>query len=251
MSDKATTFNVAKAYGVPDIAGVLLSGGVDSATALYEANDLKNNSGFLYAISFDYGQRHSKELLCAAKLAEEVKAKHVILSLQGIVPKTTLTDSDAHIPDVSYSELKGVSPTYVPFRNGLMISAAASFLAGTLEQLIAQGDLPVDAVAHLYAGMHAEDAAAFAYPDCTPEFAGSMANAIWMGTYGKVRLITPFIYSSKAAITLHGHHLGVPYDKTWSCYKGGEKHCGVCPTCRARREAFITARVDDPTEYAA
>jgi 7-cyano-7-deazaguanine synthase len=243
MSEKQI-FNTAKAYGDVDAVAVLLSGGIDSTTAMYKARR-DHPFAHLIAVGVDYGQRHLKELECATKLAAGIGASFFTLPLASIIPsKTMLRDGDQNLPKATYDDIKGVSPTYVPFRNGLMISAATSWFVGYLQ------DNFDDGYGHLYTGMHAEDAASFAYPDCTPEFAGSMQNAIWMGTYGKVRLITPFINSAKHEIVEVGSKLGVPYESTWSCYAGGEFHCGECPTCHARRDAFIKAGAYDGTVYA-
>ena len=245
MTQPQPIFDVKKAYGEPNVIGVLLSGGIDSTTAL--ASAVANHpESRVVALMIDYGQRHRKEIAMANAIAGLYHCSSRVIDLSKVIPDTTLTNHNKDIPDVDYSDLEGVSPTYVPFRNGLMISAATSVLVGILEDI--GKDVP-DPVAHLYTGMHAEDAAGFAYPDCTPEFAGSMQNAIMMGTYGKVRLITPFIYSKKHEIITTGDNLAVPYEMTWSCYKGGNNHCGMCPTCRARRTAFRDARVADPTIY--
>jgi 7-cyano-7-deazaguanine synthase len=106
-------------------------------------------------------------------------------------------------------------------------------------------------VGHLYCGIHSDDAAGFAYPDCTPEWFGSQANAIFTGTYGRVRLIAPLLWMDKTAVIQTGEDHGVNWPDTWSCYKGGDLHCGTCPTCRSRREGFIKAEIEDPTSYAA
>jgi 7-cyano-7-deazaguanine synthase len=238
------TFPIDKVFGTPELAGVLLSGGLDSTTAAYLASHSVATQGKLVCISFDYGQRHSKELEFAARTADALLADHEILRIADIIPTTMLKDSAQALPNASYADLKGVSPTYVPFRNGLMIAAATSFLHGKLIR-----EFPAGAAAHLYVGMHASDAAGFAYPDCTSEFAGSMSNAILMGTYGQMRLMTPFINMSKAEIVEKGNHLGVDFKTTWSCYAGGDRHCGTCPTCRDRREAFRLTGINDPTDY--
>jgi 7-cyano-7-deazaguanine synthase len=149
-----------------------------------------------------------------------------------------LTDETIEIPNISYDEITGISPTYVPFRNGLMLSNAAS---------IAQHE----GFDLLYYGAHSEDAKAWAYPDCTPEFNGAMANAIFVGTYQKTRLITPLQWMLKSEIVELGTKLELDFSLTWSCYVGGELHCGTCPTCRARKVAFQQAGVADPTMYAA
>jgi 7-cyano-7-deazaguanine synthase len=159
-------------------------------------------------------------------------------NIEGFISKGGLTDENLEIPPVDYEDLPhGVSPTYVPFRNGTMLSLVAGMAAV---------DPEAEAV---YAGVHAEDGDNWAYPDCTPEFIGGMANAIYVGTYHKVRLYTPLIWMRKWQIVERGEQLGVPWDLTWSCYEGREDHCGVCPTCRARKAAFRDAGVSDPTIY--
>src|SRR5262245_9556666 len=137
-------------------------------------------------------------------------------------------DHEAEMPHVTYEELQkaeGPSPTYVPYRNGSFLSLAAS---GAL-------DMGADTI---YAGMHGEDAHNWAYPDCTPEFIGAMQNAIYIGTYYKVRLVCPFTYMTKADIIKLGLDLLAPLHLTMSCYEGRDPACGVCPTCIARLEAF-------------
>lgn len=227
-------------------AYVLLSGGIDSTTCLHIANE--EFHGRVEGISINYGQRHSKETWFAQKSCRDLGMKHTILDLQGIVPKTMLTDTSADIPSISYADIEGVSPTYVPFRNGLMLSAIASHVHGAAVTYFENGGVQEWAI---YFGAHAEDAQNWAYPDCTPEFIGAMANAIFIGTYRAVRLHTPLQWLNKVNIIRLGESLGVNWANTWSCYKGGEVHCGVCPTCRARREGFIAAGVKDPTIYAA
>lgn len=221
---------------------VLLSGGIDSTTAMAVAvRDLGQRN--VQAISIDYGQRHKREIEHAARVANYWGRPHNVIELPNIVPRTMLTDPTQPIPDVSYAELPvGVSPSYVPFRNGLMLSALTSYIVGNL----ADGD-----EALLFFGAHADDSANYAYADCFPEFTGAMACAIFIGTYQKVRLQIPFQFMSKTAIIELGTKLDVPYHLTFSCYKGGDLHCGTCPTCRARKEAFVLAGVADPTEYVA
>ena len=230
-------------------AYVLLSGGIDSTTCLYIAT---RDWPEVVGVSIFYGQRHRKEIDAAAISCRRLGVRHIVLDIWTIVPKTMLTDPTAEVPDVSYSEIQGVSPTYVPFRNGLLLSAAASFIQGErtewdrADRHTSGNDLEWG----LYFGAHAEDAHNWAYPDCTPEFIGAMANAIYTGTYRQLRLITPLEWLGKAAIINLGESVGVLWFDTWSCYKGGDQHCGVCPTCRARREGFIEAGVNDPTIYA-
>jgi 7-cyano-7-deazaguanine synthase len=214
---------------------VLHSGGIDSTTCLYLAADafeLEN----IVSLSIHYGQRHKKELDHAKMICDQLGVEHHVV--KGIeLPMSMITNPDVPIPSVSYKELgKGVSPTYVPFRNGNLLSQVAAIA-------MAQG------VSAIYFGAHAEDAQNWAYPDCTPEFIGAMANAIYIGTYHKVRLITPLEWLTKRDIIALGTRLGVPWSLTWSCYKGEELHCGVCPTCRARQDGFTDANIHDPTTY--
>jgi len=217
-------------------AYVLLSGGIDSSTVLAIANE--EWKGRVCAVCVDYGQRHRKEIAQAEQIAIHFKNQFIVRDIKGFLQTGGLTDVHLDIPPVSYDDLPpGVSPTYVPFRNGTFLSLVAGMAA-------------VDKEAEaIYIGVHAEDAENWAYPDCTPEFMGGMANAIYIGTYHKIRLHTPLIFCRKSEIILKGEHLRVPWKHTWSCYEGGTLHCGVCPTCRARQDAFIFARVTDPTEY--
>jgi 7-cyano-7-deazaguanine synthase len=229
-------------------AFVLLSGGIDSSTCLFLAG---REYAFVTGISVFYGQRHVRELDAAKVVCQLQSAEHHVLDLSAVIPKTMLTDTSREIPSLSYEEIEGVSPTYVPFRNGLLLSAAASWIMGERSRSSVELDLH-EACAEwaLYFGAHAEDARAWAYPDCTPEFIGAMANAIYTGTYRQLRLHTPLEWLCKADIIRLGDRLGVPWEHTWSCYAGGELHCGTCPTCRARRQGFIQAGVHDPTVYA-
>lgn len=240
-------------------AFALLSGGIDSTTALYVA--MRDFAGQVEGVSVDYGQRHHKEIDYAKQTCHKLNIDHHVIDLSSVVPKTMLTDAEDKIPEVSYAEIpKGVSPTYVPFRNGLMLSAIASFGAGQyqaeIDRLDAGDTYDRDDIGEvvgewgIYFGAHAEDAHNWAYPDCTFEFAGAMGNAIFIGTYYHFRLHVPLIFMVKKEIIRMGAELGVNFADTWSCYVGGETHCGVCPTCRSRREGFIDAGVPDPTVYA-
>lgn len=264
-------------------AFVLLSGGIDSTTSLHRAivdfapeedrkamefyglhvTDLEQVD-WVEAISVDYGQRHCKEAEYAARTCAKFGIKHQVLSVRGILDGAgvMLADAAVQIPDISYDQIRGVSPTYVPFRNGALLSLITAHAQKWVNEQIKliealpgvrdhqhATDLARDS-AGIYFGAHAEDAANWAYPDCTPEFIGAMANAIYVGTYGCVRLYTPLEWSDKAAIIQYGERLGVDWSSTWSCYAGGDEHCGACPTCRARRAGFEAAGVADPTVYA-
>lgn len=240
---------------------VLLSGGVDSATCLAIAKDYHDkNGGEVHAVSMDYGQRHIKETDCAKALCEHFGIKHKVINIQGALGRDSmLTDASQEVPNISYDQIKGISPTYVPFRNGFMLARLAAHaqeyvmrVKNNLTEEFGTGAVPPDYLhdlVTLYIGTHAEDAKNWAYPDCTPEFIGPMSTAIYVGTYFSVKLLAPLLYMSKDDIIRKGERLGVPYQLTWSCYKGEEVHCGTCPTCRARKAAFEIAGVEDPTVY--
>lgn len=232
---------------------VLLSGGIDSSTALAMAsmNDFFDE---VEGVSVNYGQRHVKEIEFAKAQCDHFGAYHSTIEAEGLLGSVTmLTDPTQAIPDTTYDQITGVSPTYVPFRNGVLLSLIAAKAQGWVNK---NGKEPSGGVvfpspeATIYFGAHAEDAKNWAYPDCTPEFIGSMASAIYIGTYHAVRLLAPLTYMLKHEIVRLGFDLGVPFKKTWSCYAGGDLHCGKCPTCYARQEAFNVAGIDDPTEYA-
>lgn len=228
---------------------VLLSGGLDSTVVLHKA--LLDQS-WVEAVSVNYGQRHSKELDYARVTCNALGLTHTVLDLSSILRGSLLTGSNKEIPSVPYSELPyGVSPTYVPFRNGTLLSLitahAQKWVNAELDDTQEGDDEPQ---AGVYFGAHQEDAHNWAYPDCTPEFIGAMANAIYVGTYRRIRLHAPVMWMQKHEIVTLGNNLGVNFASTWSCYRGDEKHCGVCPTCRARRAAFEQAGIPDPTEYA-
>jgi len=221
---------------------VLHSGGVDSSTCLAMAITAHGRENVM-AISIDYGQRHKKEITAAAQICELLDVAHAVYTIEGM-PTSMLTDEKAEIPNASYDELEGVSPTYVPFRNGQLLSKITGIAAGLFSKT------PEVQVA-IYFGAHSEDALNWAYPDCTPEFIGAMANAIYIGTYHQVRLLTPLMWMMKWQIVQEGNRHGVPWALTWSCYAGADQHCGVCPTCRSRKDAFQKGGVIDPTHYAA
>ena len=219
---------------------VLFSGGIDSTTCLALACN-RHGDDNVTAIGINYGQRHAKELGQARQICALYGVEQVILDL-GTQPQSMLTNPDADIPNASYKELVGISPTYVHFRNGQMLSKIAAYASSKLAD---------DETAIIYAGMHAEDAAGDAYPDCRLDFVGAMAAAIYIGTYHKVRLSTPLIELDKSQVVKWGDELGAPFALSWSCYAGEDVHCGTCPTCRARKEAFFNAGVVDYTIYRA
>lgn len=219
---------------------VLCSGGVDSTTLLAMAVD-KYGSENVVALSISYGQRHEKELKAARDIARYYHIEQRFLDLAAIFADSScslLAHSERDIPKESYAEqleqadTKLVS-TYVPFRNGLFLSSAAS-MALSLECSV------------LYYGAHHDDWAGNAYPDCSREFVAAMNNAIMEGTGGELHMEAPFVEWSKADIVKKGLELNVPYELTWSCYEGGDKPCGVCATCIDRKRAFELNGSVDP-----
>ncbi|WP_303821077.1 7-cyano-7-deazaguanine synthase QueC [Ruminococcus flavefaciens] len=219
---------------------VLFSGGVDSTTCLAIAVD-KYGADEVLALSLYYGQKHSRELEAARKIAAYYGVKHKELDLALIFADsdcTLLKGSEGEIPKESYAEQlektdgKPVS-TYVPFRNGLFLASAASIaLSNGCEEI--------------YYGAHSDDAAGNAYPDCSSDFNDAINRAIYLGSGGELRVTAPFIGMNKAQVIAKGLELGVPYELTWSCYEGGDKPCGVCGTCRDRIAAFRANGIDDP-----
>lgn len=220
---------------------VVFSGGMDSSTLLALAAE-RHGPHNITAVSFDYGQRHKTELECAADLAQYYQVREYIVMSISLGHSGPLMDANMAMPHLTYQEIQdseGPSPTYVPYRNGTFLSHAASLALD-----------PRVRAKLIYAGMHAEDAANFAYPDCTPEFVGAMQNAIYVGTYHEVRLLVPFQYKTKAEVVRVGLGLSVPFEKTHSCYEGTRPACGKCPTCIGRLEAFKEVGINDPLPYA-
>ena len=212
---------------------VLLSGGMDSVTALYWA---KREHEVVGAVSFDYGAKHNhREVALAGWQCGHLDVWHDIVALPFVneLFASDLLKSGGEIPEGHYEE-ESMKRTVVPFRNGIMLSIACG---------IAESRGAEALVIAAHSGDHA------IYPDCREPFMRAMAEAMREGTYARIELLRPFIHLDKAAIARLGHDLGVDFGKTWSCYKGGAIHCGKCGTCVERREAFIRAGVTDPTEY--
>jgi len=212
---------------------VLCSGGMDSVTALYWAH---REHTVLAVLSFDYGARHNhRELPYAREHAQLLGLRHEIVNLDfmGRLFSSNLLVGGGAIPDGHYEE-QSMKQTVVPFRNAIMLSIAAGFA----ESAGAEG-----LVIAAHGGDHT------IYPDCREDFMLAMAEALRTGTYAQVALLRPFIAMNKAAIAAEGASMGVDYARTWSCYKGGEQHCGTCGTCVERREAFVMAGIPDPTDY--
>jgi 7-cyano-7-deazaguanine synthase len=213
----------------------LVSGGMDSVTALYDAAQSHQIVG---ALGFDYGSKHNpRELPLGVWHANKLGIPHRTIRLPFIneVFDSDLLRSGGPIPEGHYEEAN-MKQTVVPFRNGIMLAVAAGY-AETI------GAEAIVIAAH--AGDHA------IYPDCREGFMQAMGEAITQGTYARLSLLRPFIAWNKARIVQRGVELKIDYARTWSCYKGGDRHCGVCGTCVERREAFQLASVKDPTDYVA
>lgn len=222
---------------------VLFSGGIDSTTCLAIAVS-KYGAENVTALSISYGQKHTKEIEAAEKIAAFYGVERLTLDLSAMFEWSScslLSHSDKKIPHEEYSEqLKntGGAPvsTYVPFRNGLFLSSAAAIAISK-------------DCGEIYYGAHADDAAGNAYPDCSAEFNNAINSAIYIGSGNGVKVVAPFIGKTKAEVVKMGLSLNVPYEFTWSCYEGMEKPCGVCGTCRDRIKAFELNGVHDPLNY--
>lgn len=213
---------------------VLCSGGMDSVAALHWA---ARHHSVAAAVSFDYGSKHNaREIPFAAEHARALGVPHTIIPLDFIANlfASDLLKTGGAVPEGHYED-KTMRQTVVPFRNGIMLAAAG----GLAESIGAEG-----LVIAAHSGDHA------IYPDCREDFMRAMGDALRLGTYAAVQLLRPFIALSKGQIVLEGAKLGVDFARTWSCYVGGDIHCGKCGTCVERREAFLVAGLPDPTEYA-
>ena len=212
---------------------VLVSGGMDSVVALYDAMEQHE---VVAGISFDYGSKHNhREIPFAEYHCRQLKIPHqtIPLGFMNDCFDSHLLKAGGDIPEGHY-ESENMKQTVVPFRNGIMLSIAAGFAES-------QGAEAVTIAAH--SGDHA------IYPDCRSEFMDPMSEAIAAGTYEKIQLLRPFVDIRKEDIATRGKELNVDFSQTWSCYKGGKVHCGKCGTCVERKEAFALAGIEDPTEY--
>lgn len=210
---------------------IILSGGMDSVTMLHEYH-----SRIALAVSFDYGSNHNaREIECAKWHCEQLGVEHLIIPLTFMSEyfESSLLSGAEAIPEGDYRS-DNMKSTVVPFRNGIMLSIAAG-LAESRK------------LKHVMMANHGGDHDI--YPDCRPEFTSAMSQAMRVGTYPGITLLAPYTYLSKSDIAAHGKRLNVDYAHTYSCYKGGEKHCGKCGTCLERKEALRSAGIDDPTEY--
>lgn len=214
---------------------VLLSGGLDSTTALHWAH---RHHEVVCALSFNYGSNHAeRELACARWQAEAlgIPYRPIDISVLAQHLSSALLSGAAAIPTGEYDE-ENMKQTVVPFRNGIFLAIAA----GIAESCGAEG-----LVIAAHSGDHA------LYPDCREDFMEAMGQAIQRGTYANLQILRPFIHNSKAEIAAAGAELGVNFAHTYSCYCGGAQHCGCCATCQERKAAFAAAGIPDPTEYQA
>ncbi|MGW1071564.1 7-cyano-7-deazaguanine synthase QueC [Streptomyces sp. NPDC002537] len=219
------------------LAVLAFSGGMDS-TAL--AAHYHAEGYVLLLLSFDYGQRHTRELTSARAVAEHFDAEHHVIDLTALgklMPGSALTDPLVDVPDGYYAE-ESMRVTVVPNRNAIMANVAVGIAAARRASIVALG---------IHAGDHA------VYPDCRPEFLDALRTCVARALDGlhTPRVEAPFVNRSKTEIAALADVLGAPLHLSWSCYRGGERHCGTCGTCTERREAFADAGLADPTEYEA
>lgn len=210
---------------------IIVSGGMDSITLLYDKKE-----EIALAVTFDYVSNHNaKEITWAKVHCERLKIKHIVIKLDFMHKYFTssLLEGAEAIPEGHYAD-ENMKSTVVPFRNGIMLSIAAGIAEsnGLKKVLIAN-----------HGGDHT------IYPDCRPAFIKAMNEATENGTYVNVSICAPYTNITKADIARIGKRLGIDYSETWSCYKGGEKHCGKCGTCIERKEALALAGIEDKTEY--
>lgn len=219
---------------------VIMSGGMDSTTLAY---DLLEKEEDIDIISFNYGQRHKKELEYALDTALELSIRFDIIDLSSVGflladGGSSLVDAKTEVPEGHYAE-DNMSVTVVPNRNMMMIAVASSIAVARGANYVATG---------VHAGDH------FQYPDCRPEFISMVSATTVLANLGFAKpgfaVLAPYVDKTKAEIASIGHQLGVKWEHTWSCYKGEQLHCGRCGTCVERAEAFYLAEVHDPTEYA-
>ena len=210
---------------------LILSGGMDSVTLLYDYQDR-----IALALSFDYGSKHNAREIPFARLhCERLGIEHLVIPLEfmGRYFESSLLEGGEDIPEGHYAD-ENMKSTVVPFRNGIMLSVAVGMAESR-------------GLKHVMMANHGGDHTI--YPDCRPEFVEAFSEAARTGTFPGITLLSPYTHLTKGQIAARGKQLGIDYAETWSCYKGGEKHCGRCGTCVERREALAEAGIADPTEY--
>ena len=212
-------------------SAIIVSGGMDSITLLYDHKD-----DIALGISFDYGSNHNAREIPFAKMhCERLGIKHITINLDFMHQyfKSSLLDGAEAIPEGHYAD-DNMKSTVVPFRNGIMLAIAIGIAeSNNLDQVFIAN----------HGGDHT------IYPDCRPEFINAIDAAATAGTYNNVKVIAPYTKITKSDIARIGKRLGIDYAETWSCYKGGEVHCGKCGTCVERKEALAEAGIEDKTIY--
>ena len=188
------------------------------------------------AVSFNYGSKHNdKEIAFASQHCQKLGIQHIIIPLDFMLKyfKSSLLIGGEDIPEGNYDD-ENMKSTVVPFRNGIMLAIAAGMAESNGLRYVMMAN---------HGGDHA------IYPDCRPEFVSAMSSAISAGTYEGLQILAPYTNITKTDIAIRGKQLGIDYALTWSCYKGGDKHCGKCGTCTERIEALRDAGITDTTEY--
>lgn len=210
---------------------IIVSGGMDSITLLYDHKD-----EIALGISFDYGSNHNAREIPFAKMhCERLGIKHITINLDFMHQyfKSSLLDGAEAIPEGHYAD-DNMKSTVVPFRNGIMLSIAIGIAeSNNLDQVFIAN----------HGGDHT------IYPDCRPKFINAIDASATAGTYNNVKVVAPYTKITKSDIARIGKKLGIDYTETWSCYKGGEVHCGKCGTCVERKEALAEAGIEDKTIY--
>ena len=210
---------------------IILSGGMDSVTLLYDQQDR-----IALAVSFDYGSNHNAREIPFARLhCERLGIRHIVIPLEFMsqyFQSSLLAGADA-IPEGHYAD-ENMKSTVVPFRNGIMLSIAVGIAESNGLKFVMMAN---------HGGDHT------IYPDCRPEFVKAMSQATRTGTFPGIEILAPYTNLTKSDIAMLGKTLGIDYTKTWSCYKGGEHHCGKCGTCVERKEALADAGIKDETIY--
>ncbi len=204
---------------------------MDSTTMLYEYKER-----IALAVSFNYGSKHNdKEIAFASQHCQKLGIQHIVIPLDFMLKyfKSSLLIGGEDIPEGNYDD-ENMKSTVVPFRNGIMLAIAAGMAESNGLRYVMMAN---------HGGDHA------IYPDCRPEFVSAMSSAISAGTYEGLQILAPYTNITKTDIAIRGKQLGIDYALTWSCYKGGDKHCGKCGTCTERIEALRDAGITDTTEY--
>ncbi|MCX8514557.1 MAG: 7-cyano-7-deazaguanine synthase QueC [Pseudomonadota bacterium] len=219
---------------------LILSGGLDSSTLGYYLK--ANNYSELICLTFDYGQKHIKEINSAKIIAEKLNAEHRLIELSLLKPilkgsNSSLTNAAVAVPHGAYTK-ENMASTVVPNRNAMMLTLAWTIACVEEADVLAYG---------AHAGDH------YIYPDTRPDFFTAINNALRLGTEDlnakNLNLIAPFINKTKSEIVTIGANLNVPFALTWTCYEGGDIHCGLCGACHGRKDAFFQANIKDPTIY--